>query len=73
MYFSVSIVNLEENIRNLEIPCISYTCCLQDCRNIDLLDYQSDPIKNILNTTTHQEHGTWQTGVRESEQIFQTT
>ena len=39
-------VNLEENKRYLEIPCISYTIMLpiRLLDYIDLLDHRSDPI-----------------------------
>ena len=37
----VSSVNLKENKRNLEIPRISYSCCLLDCRTIELSDYRA--------------------------------
>ena len=41
MYFNVSSVNLKENKRNIEIPRISNSCCLEDCWTIELSDYRA--------------------------------
>ena len=44
MYFNVSSINFKENKRNLEIPRISFSCCLYclyDCRTIELSDYRA--------------------------------
>ena len=49
----VSSVNLKENKRNLEIPRISYSCCLLDCRTIELSDYRAvgQAIESCLETS----------------------
>lgn len=37
MNFNVSAINLKEHKRNIDIPSISYACCLYDCRTLELL------------------------------------
>ena len=41
MCFHVSSINLKENKRTLEIPRTLNSCCLRDCRTIELSDYRA--------------------------------